>query len=309
MRTKQAGGDSSRARAREIEQSRGPPGLHAPKVGVLCEAIATCVPVFREQRLSGTRQGRPQGGISCSQLYKWSRLAAFNGLFISSPKAGCGARRSRCRCRSSFRNSAAPASPTAEKILAAARRAIRAQQAGQPGRDGRQRHGPHDRRADRPGQARSPIARRRARWTCSSRPASRSRVALMAMAIQALGDKAVSLTGGQIGIVTDSIAHQGPHPQRSRPSGCSKLPRRRQDRHRRRLPGRRRGLQHHHARPRRQRHDGRRPGRRAPGRRVRDLHRRRRRLHDRPADRPRGPQDRPRSATTRCSSWPASAPA
>ncbi len=59
--------------------------------------------------------------------------------------------------------------------------------------------------------------------------------------------------------------------------------RRRQHRHRRRLPGDRRGLQHHHARPRRQRHDGRRPGRRAAGRRLRDLHRRRRRLHDRPA--------------------------
>jgi len=36
--------------------------------------------------------GPPQGGISCSQLYKWSGLAAINGLFIYSFKAGYGAR-------------------------------------------------------------------------------------------------------------------------------------------------------------------------------------------------------------------------
>ena len=84
---------------------------------------------------------------------------------------------------------------------------------------------------------------------------------------------------------------------------------RRQDRHRRRLPGDRRGLQHHHARPRRQRYHGRGPGGGAGGRRVRDLHRRRRRLHDRPAACCPRRGACGRSATTRCSSWPAWGPA
>ena len=61
-----------------------------------------------------------------------------------------------------------------DKILAAARRAIRAHQRGRPGPRGRLGAGAHHRRADRAGQARSPSARRPARWTCSSRPASRS---------------------------------------------------------------------------------------------------------------------------------------
>ena len=42
--------------------------------------------------------------------------------------------------------------------------------------------------------------------------------------------------------------------------------------------------------------------------RVRDLHRRRWRLHGRPAPRPTGPQARRRSRTRRCSSWPHRAP-
>ena len=88
------------------------------------------------------------------------------------------------------------------------------------------------------------------------------------------------------------LPHQGPDPQHlDRADGPGA--RRGQDRHRRRLPGGRRELQHHHPRPGRLRHDGRGPGRRARGRRLRDLHRRRRRLHDRPPGRPRGPQDRP----------------
>ena len=107
-------------------------------------------------------------------------------------------------------------------------------------------------------------------------------VALMAMAIQSLGYQAISLTGAQIGIKTDSTHTKA----RIHSISTDRMRRalgRRQDRHRRRLPGDRRGLQHHHARPRRQRYDGRGAGGRAGGRRLRNLHRRRRRLHDRPA--------------------------
>ena len=72
-------------------------------------------------------------------------------------------------------------------------------------------------------------------------------VALMAMAIHSLGHKAISLTGAQIGIKTDSTPHQGPHPfDLDRPAAPGAG--RRQDRHRRRVSGHRRRLQHHHAR-------------------------------------------------------------
>ena len=107
-------------------------------------------------------------------------------------------------------------------------------------------------------------------------------VALMAMAIHSLGHKAVSLTGAQIGIKTDST-HTKARIQSIATDRMRQAARRGQHRHRRRLSGDRRRFQHHHARPRRQRHDGGRPGRRAAGRRLRDLHRRRRRLHDRSA--------------------------
>ncbi len=113
-------------------------------------------------------------------------------------------------------------------------------------------------------------------------------VALMAMAIHSLGHKAVSLTGAQIGIRTDST-HTKARIQSISTERMRKLLGRRQDRHRRRLPGDRRGFQHHHAGPRRQRHHGRGAGRRAAGRRLRDLHRRRRRLHDRSARAARSP--------------------
>ena len=117
-------------------------------------------------------------------------------------------------------------------------------------------------------------------------------VALMAMAIHSLGHKAVSLTGAQIGVKTDGTLPQGPH-QVDRDGPAAEAARRGQHRHRRRLSGDRRRLQHHHARPRRQRHDGRRPGRRAAGRCLRDLHRRGRRLYDRSARRARGPPRQP----------------
>ena len=92
----------------------------------------------------------------------------------------------------------------AEKILAAARRAIRAQQRGQPGRRGRLSAGAHHRRADRPGQARSPSSPPAREMDMLLSTGEQVSVALMAMAIQALGEPAISFTGAQIGIVTDS---------------------------------------------------------------------------------------------------------
>ena len=105
-------------------------------------------------------------------------------------------------------------------------------------------------------------------------------VALMAMAIHSLGHKAISLTGAQIGIVTDST-----HTKARIRSISTERIRKALDEGKiviaAGFPGDRRGVQHHHAGPRRQRHDGRGPGRRAGGRRLRNLHRRGRRLHDR----------------------------
>ena len=51
----------------------------------------------------------------------------------------------------------------------------------------------------------SPPSPPSARWTCCWPPASRQTIALTAMAINALGGKAVSLTGAQAGIVTDGV--------------------------------------------------------------------------------------------------------
>ena len=87
-------------------------------------------------------------------------------------------------------------------------------------------------------------------------------------------------------------AHEGAH-HRDRRASASAQTSPRDDPRRRRIPGRRRGRQHHDARARRLRHVGCRSGRRAEGRRVPDLHRRRRRLHDRPAHRARGAKARP----------------
>ena len=129
-------------------------------------------------------------------------------------------------------------------------------------------------------------------------------VALMAMAIHSLGHEAISLTGAQIGIITDST-----HTKARIHSISTERMRKALDEGKiviaAGFPGDRRGVQHHHAGPRRQRHHGRGPGGGAGRRRLRDLHRRRRRLHDRSADRARGPAASSGSATTRCSSWPA----
>ena len=126
----------------------------------------------------------------------------------------------------------------------------------------------------------------RARWTCCCRSASVKSCALCAMAINDLGHRAISLTGSQAGIVTDS-SHTKARIIDVRPTGSGR-PGGGLDSAGRRLPGRLdRQPRRHHAGPGRVRHD--RGGtRRRPRRRgLRDLHRRRRRLHRRPADRPR----------------------
>ena len=95
--------------------------------------------------------------------------------------------------------------------------------------------------------------------------------------------------GGRQGRLAPRSPGSHPHGQRvlARPHPGHRRARhrrragRRQDRGHRRLPGRRRGRQHHDARARRLGHDGRRDRGGAEGRRVRDLHRRRRRLHRR----------------------------
>ena len=117
-------------------------------------------------------------------------------------------------------------------------------------------------------------------------------VALMAMAIESLGVPAISFTGAQIGLVTDSF-HTKARIRNISTERMAQALCRGQDRDRGRLSGRRRELQHHDAGPRRLRHDRGGARRRAGGRRLRDLYRRRRRLHHRPAGRSRGPQDRP----------------
>ena len=108
--------------------------------------------------------------------------------------------------------------------------------------------------------------------------------ALCAMAIHDMGHAAVSLTGSQAGIVTDS-SHTKARILEVRADRIREALDRGPDRPRRRLPGRfgpepRR----HDARPRRLRHDRGRAGRRARRLGLRDLHRRRGRLHRRSPD-------------------------
>ena len=116
--------------------------------------------------------------------------------------------------------------------------------------------------------------------------------ALCAMAIHDMGHSAISLTGSQAGIVTDSSHTK------------ARIIDVRADRIRAALGEDRivlvAGFQgvsgdcqgRDHARPRRLGHDRGRDRRRARRRRLRDLHRRRRRVQRRPADRPGGAQDR-----------------
>ena len=174
-----------------------------------------------------------------------------------------------------------------QKILAAARKAIRAQNEGNQVVMVVSAMGRRYRPADRSGQA---DRRRAARPRNGHAPLDRR-----------AGDRGADGDGhpfaGPQGHQHDRRAdrhhhrqhsHQGPHPlhlDRADSQGVG----RGEHRHRGRLPGDRRGGQHHHARPRRQRHHGRGLGGGAGGRRLRNLHRRGRRLHDRSPRRSRGP--------------------
>ena len=93
----------------------------------------------------------------------------------------------------------------ADKILAAARRAIRAHQRGRPGRWWSSRPAAHttDELIELAKEiTEHPPAREMDMLLSTGEQVS---VALMAMAIQALGVPAISFTGAQIGIVTDSF--------------------------------------------------------------------------------------------------------
>ena len=116
-------------------------------------------------------------------------------------------------------------------------------------------------------------------------------VGLVALAIRAAGGKARSFLGHQCKIVTDSAFSRARIVSIESRADQGRA-RRRRDRGDRRVPGRRREGQHHHARPRRLGHHRRRDRGRAQRRRLRDLHRRRRRLHDRSQRRADGAQDR-----------------
>ena len=128
-------------------------------------------------------------------------------------------------------------------------------------------------------------ARASASRTWSSPPASRSRSAWSRWPSRTQGGKARSFLGHQVPIVTDSAFTKA----RIKSIDAEQHPRGAQaEAHRggRRLPGRRRGGQHHHAGPRRLGHHRGGARRGAQGRRLRDLHRRGRRLHHRPAHLP-----------------------
>ena len=131
-----------------------------------------------------------------------------------------------------------------------------------------------------------------ARWTSSSRPARPSRCTLMAMALHTLGVDAVSLTGAQAGLRTDSV-HQRARILSIEPDRIRREVSPRPRRYRLRLPGHHRGVRGHDPRARHLRPHGSRPGRgaRSP---LRALHGRRRRVHRRPprrAGRPAAPRD------------------
>ena len=133
-------------------------------------------------------------------------------------------------------------------------------------------------------------------------------VALMAMAIHALGYKAVSLTGGQIGIITDNTHTKA----RIRSISTDRM-QQLLDEGNIVIAAGFQGIDEDHdittLGTRRQRHHGGGPGGRAAARSVRNLHRRGRRLHDRSAACCPKPAASIRSATTRCWNWPAWGPA
>ena len=114
--------------------------------------------------------------------------------------------------------------------------------------------------------------------------------ALAAMAIHDLGHEAISLTGSQAGIVTDTVHGKAKivDVRATDPRGARQRP----GRARRGVPGSLDRPGRDDARPRRLRHDRGRPRGRARRRPLRDLHGRPRHLHRRPAPDPRGAQAR-----------------
>ena len=127
-------------------------------------------------------------------------------------------------------------------------------------------------------------------------------IALVSMAINDLGHEAVSFTGSQAGIVTDT-SHGKARIVEMRRGRVHEALDDGEDRDRRRLPGRLDDAGRDDARARRLRHDRGRARRGAPGRRLRDLHRRRRRLHAPTRASSRTRASSTRSPTRRCSSW------
>ena len=132
-----------------------------------------------------------------------------------------------------------------EKILAAARKAIRAQQEGNQVVVVVSAMGHNtDLLIDLAHQVNdTPPAREMDMLLSTGEQVS---VALMAMAVHALGYKAVSLTGAQIGIQTDSSFTKA-RIRKISADRIRKLPRREQHRYCRRFPRHRRRLQYHHA--------------------------------------------------------------
>ena len=116
-------------------------------------------------------------------------------------------------------------------------------------------------------------------------------MALLSMAINDLGREAVSFTGSQAGIVTDTTHGKARIVEIRAKRVQEALDG--EDRDRRRLPGRLDHAGRDDARPRRLRYDrgGARRGARRGG--LRDLHRRDGRLHRRPPDREERAQDQP----------------
>ena len=168
-----------------------------------------------------------------------------------------------------------------EKIKAVARRLVARARGRQPRGRRALGDGPHDRRA-RPTRApRSPSSPPARDGHARSRSASASRRA-RAMAIHDLGHEAISLTGSQAGIVTDTVHSKAkivevraqPDPRGARRGRIVLVAG---------FQGVSTDARRHDARPRRLRHHRGRARRRARRRRLRDLHRRRGRLHRRPA--------------------------
>ncbi len=127
--------------------------------------------------------------------------------------------------------------------------------------------------------------------------------ALCAMAIEDLGHRAVSLTGSQAGIVTDTVHTKAKivdiRPEAHR-GGAGRGP----DRAGGRLPGRLHRLRRHHPRPRRLGHDRRRAGRAHWAATARSTPTSRACSRPTPGSCPR-PASCPASRRSRCSRWPA----